>query len=121
MNAQGNGTMNHEEVQRIELEVLRREHRDLDEAIDALHDAGRADGQCLRLGGNGTITTKMYWRPGLRIWISLLQVRFRPHLETDFRCRIWVIHSTYGISVCRACFVSALQHASTGTLNPAMS
>lgn len=48
MNAQGNGTMNHEEVLRIELEVLRREHRDLDEAIDALHAGGRADALTLQ-------------------------------------------------------------------------
>lgn len=31
------------EVLRIKLEVLRREHRDLDEAIEALHDRGSAD------------------------------------------------------------------------------
>ncbi|MBO6789768.1 MAG: DUF465 domain-containing protein [Dinoroseobacter sp.] len=48
MNAQGNGTMNHEEVLRIELEVLRREHRDLDEAIEALHAGGRADALTLQ-------------------------------------------------------------------------
>ncbi len=31
------------EVLRVKLEVLRREHRDLDEAIDALHARGSAD------------------------------------------------------------------------------
>lgn len=31
------------EVLRVELEVLRREHRDLDEAIEALQEAGRPD------------------------------------------------------------------------------
>lgn len=31
------------EVLRVELEVLKREHRDLDEAIRALEDQGRAD------------------------------------------------------------------------------
>lgn len=31
------------EVLRVKLEVLRREHRDLDAAIDALHDRGAAD------------------------------------------------------------------------------
>ncbi|WP_196778429.1 YdcH family protein [Thalassorhabdomicrobium marinisediminis] len=31
------------DVLRIELEVLRREHRDLDEAIHALQDTGKAD------------------------------------------------------------------------------
>ena len=48
MNVHGNGTMSHEEVLSIELEVLRREHRDLDEAIDALHAAGRADALTLQ-------------------------------------------------------------------------
>ena len=31
------------EVLRVKLEVLKREHRDLDEAIAALHDKGAAD------------------------------------------------------------------------------
>ena len=31
------------DVLRVELEVLRREHRDLDEAIEALEQAGRPD------------------------------------------------------------------------------
>ncbi|MGR3363353.1 MAG: YdcH family protein [Maritimibacter harenae] len=35
--------MKHEDVLRVELEVLRREHRDLDEAITALETEGRAD------------------------------------------------------------------------------
>lgn len=35
--------MKPEEVLRVELEVLRREHRDLDEAIEALQEQGRAD------------------------------------------------------------------------------
>lgn len=35
--------MNPEEVLRVKLEVLRREHRDLDAAIHALAEAGRAD------------------------------------------------------------------------------
>lgn len=35
--------MNHEEVLRIKLEVLRREHRDLDEAIAAMHNRGTGD------------------------------------------------------------------------------
>lgn len=37
------GEMSHEEVLRVKLEVLRREHRDLDEAIEALHDKGTGD------------------------------------------------------------------------------
>ncbi len=36
-------TLDHAEVLRVKLEVLRREHRDLDEAIDALQLAGRSD------------------------------------------------------------------------------
>ncbi|MBV7409166.1 YdcH family protein [Maritimibacter sp. DP1N21-5] len=40
--------MQHEEVLRVELEVLRREHRDLDDAITALEDTGRADQLSLR-------------------------------------------------------------------------
>jgi hypothetical protein len=35
--------MSHEEMLRIKLEVLRREHRDLDDAIVALQDRGTAD------------------------------------------------------------------------------
>lgn len=40
--------MKSEDVLRIRLEVLRREHRDLDDAIAALHDGGRADALALR-------------------------------------------------------------------------
>jgi hypothetical protein len=40
--------MNHEDVLRVKLEVLRREHRDLDEAIHALEMSGRADQLALR-------------------------------------------------------------------------
>jgi hypothetical protein len=40
--------MDHEDVQRVKLEVLRREHRDLDEAIHALEQSGRADMLTLR-------------------------------------------------------------------------
>jgi hypothetical protein len=35
--------LNFEEMLRIRLEVLRREHRDLDDAIHALASSGRAD------------------------------------------------------------------------------
>lgn len=35
--------MSPEEVLRVKLEVLRRDHRDLDDAISALEDQGRAD------------------------------------------------------------------------------
>ncbi len=40
--------MKSEEVLRIELEVFRREHRDLDDAIAALEASGRADQLRLR-------------------------------------------------------------------------
>lgn len=40
--------MNHEDVLRVKLEVLRREHRDLDEAIHALEETGRSDQLTIR-------------------------------------------------------------------------
>jgi len=44
MNAPSGPTeMTHEDVLRLRLEVLKREHRDLDVAIEALHDALNAD------------------------------------------------------------------------------
>ena len=43
MNAPGDISMKTDEVLRVELEVFRREHRDLDEAIRALQDRGTAD------------------------------------------------------------------------------
>ena len=36
-------TLDHEDVLKVKLEVLRREHRELDEAIEALQEAARAD------------------------------------------------------------------------------
>lgn len=35
--------MDHQAVLQVKLEVLRREHRDLDEAIAAMHEQGTAD------------------------------------------------------------------------------
>jgi hypothetical protein len=40
--------MSHEDVLRVKLEVLKREHRDLDEAIRALEHSARADQLTLR-------------------------------------------------------------------------
>ncbi len=40
--------MNHEDVQRVRLEILQREHRDLDLAIAALDAGGRADALAVR-------------------------------------------------------------------------
>ncbi|NKX44269.1 YdcH family protein [Roseicyclus persicicus] len=49
MNApKGPTEMTHEDVLRVKLEVLRREHRDLDDAIAALHDAVNPDQLTLR-------------------------------------------------------------------------
>lgn len=43
MNAPNDLAMKTDEVLRVELEVFRREHRDLDEAIRALTERGTAD------------------------------------------------------------------------------
>lgn len=40
--------MSHEDVLRVRLEVLRREHRDLDDAIHALEESARGDQLTLR-------------------------------------------------------------------------
>jgi hypothetical protein len=40
--------MNHEEMLRVKLGVLTREHRDLDQAVLALEQSGRADPLTLR-------------------------------------------------------------------------
>lgn len=41
-------SMQRDEVLRVKLELLQREHRDLDDAIAALDSAGRADALTLR-------------------------------------------------------------------------
>ncbi len=43
MNAPGEISMKTDDVLRVELEVFRREHRDLDDAIRALQERGTAD------------------------------------------------------------------------------
>lgn len=43
MNAQTDISMKSDDVLRVELEVFRREHRDLDEAIQALAEKGTGD------------------------------------------------------------------------------
>lgn len=43
MNAQDDLSMKNEDVLRVELEVFRQEHRDLDEAISALVERGTGD------------------------------------------------------------------------------
>ncbi|KUP93881.1 YdcH family protein [Tritonibacter horizontis] len=48
MNERSDLSMATEDVLRVELEVFRREHRDLDEAIDALEERGTADPLTIR-------------------------------------------------------------------------
>ncbi|MBT9382923.1 DUF465 domain-containing protein [Pseudooceanicola sp. CBS1P-1] len=48
MNAFNDLSMKTDEVLKVELEVFRREHRDLDDAIFALHEQGRADALTLQ-------------------------------------------------------------------------
>ncbi len=48
MNKQSDLAMKTDEVLRVELEVFRREHRDLDDAISALQDRQTADQLTLR-------------------------------------------------------------------------
>lgn len=48
MNAQSDFSMKTDEVLRVELEVFRSEHRDLDEAITALTEKNTADQLTLR-------------------------------------------------------------------------
>lgn len=48
MNAASDVSMKSDEVLRVELEVFRREHRDLDEAITALNERGSADQLTIR-------------------------------------------------------------------------
>ena len=40
--------MDHKEVLRVKLEVMRREHRDLDAAIEAMQEAGHSDALRIR-------------------------------------------------------------------------
>lgn len=48
MNVQSDLSMKSDEVLRVEVEVLRRQHRDLDEAIRALVDRGTGDQLTIR-------------------------------------------------------------------------
>ena len=48
MNAQSDISMKTNDVLRVELEVFRREHRDLDEAIGALAEKGTSDQLTIR-------------------------------------------------------------------------
>ena len=48
MNKRSDLAMANEDVLRVELDVFRREHRDLDEAIQALEEKGTADALTIR-------------------------------------------------------------------------
>ncbi|WP_083099309.1 YdcH family protein [Pseudophaeobacter leonis] len=48
MNASADISMKTDEVLKVELEVFRRQHRDLDEAITALQDRGTSDQLTIR-------------------------------------------------------------------------
>lgn len=48
MNAQSNLSMKSDDVLKVELAVFQREHRDLDDAIQALEERGTADQLTLR-------------------------------------------------------------------------
>ncbi|UWR23150.1 YdcH family protein [Sulfitobacter sp. S190] len=48
MNAQSDLSMKTDDVLRVELEVFRREHRDLDDAIAALSEKGTSDQLTIR-------------------------------------------------------------------------
>ncbi|MGV6846861.1 MAG: YdcH family protein [Marinibacterium sp.] len=48
MNAQSDLAMKTDEVLRVELQVFRRQHRDLDEAISALQEKGTSDQLTIR-------------------------------------------------------------------------
>ncbi len=64
--------MEHDDVLRVKLEVLKREHRDLDEAIEALHDRGAADML--------TIKRLKKQKLGLKDRITQLQDRILPDI-----------------------------------------
>ncbi len=54
--------MNHEEVLRVRLEVLKSEHRDLDEAIHALQEKGTSDNLTIKRLKKQKLALKDYIR-----------------------------------------------------------
>lgn len=72
MNVQSDLSMKTEDVLRVELEVFRREHRDLDEAISALTERGTAD----------QLTLKRLKKQKLRLkdMIALIEDRLTPDI-----------------------------------------
>lgn len=72
MNVQSDLSMKTDDVLRVELEVFRREHRDLDEAISALTERGTAD----------QLTLKRLKKQKLRLkdMIALIEDRLTPDI-----------------------------------------
>lgn len=72
MNAPSDLSMKSDEVLRVELEVFRRQHRDLDEAITALEEKGTAD----------QLTIKRLKKQKLRLkdLIALIEDRLTPDI-----------------------------------------
>lgn len=72
MNAPSDLSMKSDEVLRVELEVFRRQHRDLDEAITALEEKGTAD----------QLTIKRLKKQKLRLkdMIALIEDRLTPDI-----------------------------------------
>ncbi|MEM6340965.1 MAG: DUF465 domain-containing protein [Pseudomonadota bacterium] len=72
MNAPNDLSMKTDEVLRVELEVFRREHRDLDEAITALTDKGTGDQLTLQ-----RLKKRKLW---LKDRIALIEDRLLPDI-----------------------------------------
>ncbi len=72
MNVQSDLSMKTDEVLRVELEVFRRQHRDLDEAISALVERGTAD----------QLTLKRLKKQKLRLkdMIAMIEDRLTPDI-----------------------------------------
>lgn len=72
MNAENDLSMKSDDVLRVELEVFRRQHRDLDEAIEALEERATAD----------QLTIKRLKKQKLRLkdTIALIEDRLTPDI-----------------------------------------
>ncbi|MGR3621571.1 YdcH family protein [Pseudophaeobacter sp.] len=72
MNASADISMKTDEVLKVELEVFRRQHRDLDEAITALQERGTSD--------QLTIRRLKKQKLGLKDKISVIEDRLTPDI-----------------------------------------
>ncbi|MBJ6370886.1 YdcH family protein [Sedimentitalea arenosa] len=72
MNVQSDLSMKTDEVLKVELEVFRRQHRDLDEAIAALVDRGTADQLTLK-----RLKKQKLW---LKDMIAMIEDRLTPDI-----------------------------------------